>query len=130
MEKLPLFLSLYTLTLSILLTLGFETIMLGHEPNLVYAPFSGVIAMLFSGIGTTAGTVLFYAFWWLHMLAVFSFMVFVPQSKQLHELFAMFNIFFKKKGPVGKLRKMDFEDEEAEEFGVGKIEDFTQASVN
>ena len=73
-----------------------------------------------------AGTVLFYVFWWVHMLTVLSFMVFVPQSKQLHELFALFNIFFKKNGPVGKLKKIDFEDEEAEEFGVGKIEDFTQ----
>ena len=100
--------------------------MVGHEPNLVYAPFSGIIALLFSGIGTTAGTVLFYVFWWIHMLTVFSFLVFVPQSKQFHELFAMVNIFFKKQGPVGKLRKIDFEDEEAEEFGVGKIEDFTQ----
>ena len=35
------YIALFTLTLSILLTLGFETIMLGHEPNLVYAPFSG-----------------------------------------------------------------------------------------
>ena len=38
------YIALCTLTLSILLTLGFETIMLDHEPNLVYAPFSGVIA--------------------------------------------------------------------------------------
>ena len=120
------YIALATLTASILLTLGFEAIMLGHEPNLVYAPFSGVIALLFSSIGTTAGTVLFFVFWWLHMLTVFSFLVFVPQSKQFHELFAMVNIFFKKQGPVGKLKKIDFEDEEAEEFGVGKIEDFTQ----
>ena len=35
-----------TLTLSILVSLGFETIMLGHEPNLVYAPFSGMIASI------------------------------------------------------------------------------------
>ncbi len=35
------YIALFTLTLSILLTLGFEAIMLGHEPNLVYAPFSG-----------------------------------------------------------------------------------------
>ena len=123
------YIALSTLTLSILISLGFETIMVGHEPNLVYAPFSGMIAMLFSGIGTTAGTVLFYVFWWIHMLIVFSFLVFVPQSKQFHELFAMVNIFFKKQGPVGKLRKIDFEDEEAEEFGVGKIEDFTQAQL-
>ena len=118
--------ALFTLTLSILVSLGFEAIMLGSEPNLVYAPFSGMIASLFAGIGTTAGTVLFYTFWWVHMITVFAFMIFVPQSKQLHELFAMFNIFFKKTGPVGRLRKIDFEDEEAESFGVGKIEDFTQ----
>ena len=123
------YIALSTLTLSILISLGFEAIRLDHEPNLVYAPFSGIIAMLFSGIGTTAGTVLFYAFWWIHMLIVFSFLVFVPQSKQFHELFAMVNIFFKKQGPVGKLRKIDFEDEEAEEFGVGKIEDFTQTQL-
>ena len=123
------YIALTTLTTSILLTLGFEAIMLGHEPDLAYAPFSGAIASLFSGIGTTAGTVLFYVFWWVHMVTVFSFMVFVPQSKQAHELFAMFNIFFKKVGPVGRLKKIDFEDEEAEEFGVGKIEDFTQQQL-
>ncbi|MEH6947865.1 (Fe-S)-binding protein [Bacillus sp. JJ634] len=120
------YIALCTLTLSILLTLGFEVIMLDHELNLAYAPFSGAIALLFSGIGSTAGTVLFYVFWWVHMLTVFTFLVFVPQSKQFHELFAMVNIFFKKSGPVGKLRKIDFEDETAEEFGVGKIENFTQ----
>lgn len=118
--------ALFTLTSSILLTLGFEVIMLNYEPNLAYAPFSGSIAMLFGGIGTTVGTILFNVFWWVHMAVVFTFMVFVPQSKQFHELFAMINIFFKKSGPVGKLRKIDFEDDEAESFGVGKIEDFTQ----
>jgi Fe-S oxidoreductase len=121
--------ALITLTISILLTLGFEKVMLGHESDFVYDPFSGVIATVFSGIGTTAATVLFYLFWWVHMITVFSFMVFVPQSKQAHELFAMFNIFFKKSGPVGKLRKIDFEDEDAEEFGVGKIENFTQQQL-
>ena len=79
--------------------------MLGHEPNLVYAPFSGAIALLFAGIGTTAGTVLFYVFWWVHMLTVFTFMVFVPQSKQFHELFAMFNIFFKKTRSCWEIKK-------------------------
>ena len=123
------YIALATLTSSILLTLGFEMIMLNHEPNLVYAPFSGVIAVLLSSIGTTAGSVLFYVSWWIHMLTVFTFLVFVPQSKQFHELFAMVNIFFKKSGPVGKLNKIDFEDEEAEAFGVGKIEDFTQTQL-
>ena len=55
------------------------------------------------------------------MLTVFSFLVFVPQSKQFHELFAMVNIFFKKQGPVGKLRKIDFEDEEAKSLVLEKL---------
>ena len=38
--------ALFTLTLSILVSLGFEAIMLGAEPNLVYAPFSGMIASI------------------------------------------------------------------------------------
>ncbi|MER2108608.1 MAG: (Fe-S)-binding protein [Solibacillus sp.] len=118
--------ALSVLTTSILLTLGFESIMLERELNFVYAPFSSIVATIFAGLGTTFATVLFYIFWWVHLLTVLSFMVFMPQSKQAHELFALFNLFFKKVGPVGRLRKVDFEDEEAEEFGVGKIEDFTQ----
>jgi Fe-S oxidoreductase len=120
------YIALSILSASILLALGFETLMLGHETNFVFAPFSGVIATVFSGIGTSAATVLFFIFWWVHMVTVMTFMVFVPQSKQAHEVFAMFNVFFKKVGPVGRLRKIDFEDETQESFGVGKIEDFTQ----
>src|SRR5690606_21904988 len=120
---------LTVLTTSIFLALGFERIMLSREPDFVYAPFSGVVTALFAGIGETAGAVLFHALWWVHMLTVYSFMVFVPQSKQAHELFAIFNVFFKKPGPAGRLRKIDFEEEGAEEFGVGKIEDFTRQQL-
>lgn len=123
------YIALTTLTATTLLALGFETIVIGHQPDYLYQPFSGIIATLFSGIGATVAYVLFYVFWWLHMLSVLSFMVFVPQSKQFHELFAFFNIFFKKIGPVGKLRSINFEDEEAEDFGVGKIEHFTRQQL-
>lgn len=121
--------ALVTLTVSILLMLGFERVMLERTADFVHEPFSSLVASVFSGIGTTAGTVLFYVFWWVHLLTVLSFMVFVPQSKQFHELVAMFNIFFRKSGPVGKLKTIDFEDEEAEEFGVGKIENFTRQQL-
>lgn len=120
------YIALAVLTASILVSLGFERIMLGHAADMAYAPFSGAVAAAFSGVGATTGAVLFYICWWVHMLTVFSFMVFVPQSKQAHELFALFNVFFKKAGPPGRLRKIDFEEEGVEEFGVGTIESFTQ----
>ena len=121
--------ALTTLTLSILFTLGFESIRLEKEMNYVHAPFSSLIATAFGFMGTTAATALFYIFWWVHLLTVLGFMVFMPQSKQAHELFAMINLFFKKGGPVGRLRSIDFEDESLEEFGVGKIEDYTQQQL-
>ena len=131
MAKLPLFIiALCYFNFIILLTLGFEAIMLGHEPNLVYAPFSGALRCCFPALEQRQEPYCSTYFGGFICLTVFTFMVFVPQSKQFHELFAMVNIFFKKSGPVGKLRKIDFEDEEAEEFGVGKIEDFTQTSVD
>lgn len=123
------YIALTVLTGTILISLGFEHVMLGKQPDFVHAPFSSAVTAAFAWIGTSAGTVLFYAFWWVHMLAVFSFMVFVPQSKQAHELFAAFNVFFKKTGPVGRLNKIDFEEEGVEEFGVGKIEDFTRRQL-
>ncbi|WP_066159947.1 heterodisulfide reductase-related iron-sulfur binding cluster [Halalkalibacter krulwichiae] len=120
------YIALSILSATILLVLGFEKIMLGMEMNFVYAPFSSLIAVVFANVGVMAGTILYYLSWWIHMLAVMSFMVFVPQSKQAHEVFAIFNVFFKKTGPVGKLKSIDFEEEDVEVFGVGNVEDFSQ----
>ncbi|MFM1651162.1 (Fe-S)-binding protein [Brevibacillus sp. B_LB10_24] len=117
-----------TLMASVLLSLGFEQIWLGHEPS-GYAPISSLIAIVFSGIGTTAAAALFYVFWWAHLLILLSFAVYVPQSKHAHLLFAPVNTWFKKLDPPGKLSSIDFEDETQEVFGVGKIEDFTQVQL-
>lgn len=123
------YIALITLCLSIFLALGFETVARGNEMNFIIAPFSGIIALAFSGLSSEVANVLFYAFWWVHMLAVFTFLVFVPQSKQFHEVFVTIGLFFKRAGKAGRLRKIDFDDEEAESFGVGKIQDFTRIQL-
>jgi len=117
-----------TLMASVLFSLAFEQIWLGHEGS-VFAPISSLIAAVFSGIGTTAAAALFYVFWWMHLLILLTFMVYVPQSKHAHLIFAPFNVWFKKLDPPGKLSSINFEDETQEVFGVGKIEDFTQTQL-
>lgn len=64
-------------------------------------------------------------FWWGHTIIILGFLIYIPFSKHLHLLAAIPNIFFRRFGPVGELDKMDLEDEEAESFGVSKIEEFT-----
>ncbi|WP_064200371.1 (Fe-S)-binding protein [Brevibacillus brevis] len=119
-----------SLMATVLLSLAFEQIWLGHEPS-VFAPISSVFAMVLSaiGVGTTGGVVGFYVFWWLHLIILLGFAVYVPQSKHAHLLFAPVNVWFKKLDPPGKLTSINFEDETQEEFGVGKIEDFTQTQL-
>ncbi|GED56855.1 heterodisulfide reductase-related iron-sulfur binding cluster [Brevibacillus formosus] len=119
-----------SLMATVLLSLAFEQIWLGHEPS-AFAPISSVFAIVFSaiGVGTTGAAVGFYVFWWLHLIILLGFAVYVPQSKHAHLLFAPVNVWFKKLDPPGKLTSINFEDETQEEFGVGKIEDFTQTQL-
>ncbi|MBG9942166.1 heterodisulfide reductase-related iron-sulfur binding cluster [Brevibacillus formosus] len=119
-----------SLMATVLLSLAFEQIWLGHEPS-AFAPISSVFAMALSaiGVGTTGAAVGFYVFWWLHLIILLGFAVYVPQSKHAHLLFAPVNVWFKKLDPPGKLTSINFEDETQEEFGVGKIEDFTQTQL-
>lgn len=119
-----------SLMATVLLSLAFEQIWLGHEPS-AFAPISSVFAIGLSaiGVGTTGAVVGFYVFWWLHLIILLGFAVYVPQSKHAHLLFAPVNVWFKKLDPPGKLTSINFEDETQEEFGVGKIEDFTQTQL-
>jgi len=117
-----------SLMASVLLSLAFEQLWLGHEPS-VFAPFSSAIAAVFAGMSSNVAAGLFYVFWWVHLLILLSFAVYVPQSKHAHLIFAPVNVWFKKLDPPGKLTTINFEDETQEVFGVGKIEDFTQTQL-
>ncbi|MCP3772690.1 heterodisulfide reductase-related iron-sulfur binding cluster [Paenibacillus sp. MZ04-78.2] len=120
---------IFGLMLSVLLSLAFERLWLGSHTSAAYAPISSAIAAAFEGLSGQTAAVLFYVCWWLHLLILLAFLVYVPQSKHFHILTAPINIWFRRKEPVGRLKKLDLEDEEAESFGVGKIEDFTQKQM-
>jgi Fe-S oxidoreductase len=116
---------LSVLMFSILMALSFERVWL-DLPGSVYSPFSSLIASWFSGMSPTVAVVFFYIFWWLHLITLLSFMVYVPQSKHAHLLFAPVNVYMKETKPLGRLSTIDFEDESQESYGVGKIEEFNQ----
>ncbi|KOR87556.1 heterodisulfide reductase-related iron-sulfur binding cluster [Paenibacillus solani] len=117
-----------TLMASVLLTMAFERLMEGLAWSAM-APISSSIATVFAWMPSVAVTVCYYVFWWLHLLILLSFLIYVPQSKHFHLITAPINILVRRTDPPGKLSKLDLEDEEAEAFGVGKIEDFTQKQM-
>ncbi|MDN4592826.1 heterodisulfide reductase-related iron-sulfur binding cluster [Polycladomyces subterraneus] len=117
------------LMLSILLSAAFEHVW--HPGHLAAwsTPISSLITAPFASLSPQVGEVGFYVFWWLHALILFSFLVYVPQSKHFHLLVAPINVFLKRQDPPSKLKPIDFEDESAESYGVGKVEDFTQKQL-
>lgn len=136
-----------SLMLTILLTLSFERLagtelqengLAGGGPSVhiveaAYAPVSAPLAALMEGAGIRPGSAAADAglevFWWLHLLVLLSFLVYVPQSKHFHLLTAPVNLWFRRSTPPGRLVPLDLEDEEAESFGAGKVEDFTQKQL-
>ena len=119
---------IFFLMLSVVVSGGFERVKEGMETS-AFAPISSLFAAAFSSMSHTAATVGFYISWWMHLLILLSFLIYVPQSKHFHIITAPINILLRRTEPTGKLASLDLEDEEAESFGVGKIEDFTQKQM-
>lgn len=63
--------------------------------------------------------------WWVHIGAVFAFMIVVPKSKHSHLIFAPFNFFWTNTEPKGAIKYMDLEDETLEAWGATNVTDFS-----
>ena len=71
-----------------------------------------------------SSAVVFIYAWWLHVLTVLAFAAYLPQSKHLHIVTTLPNVFFRKQTPRGALGLIkDIENKET--FGAATIKDFT-----
>ncbi len=111
-----------------LLAKGMEILWL-EKPLSGFEPIASGIAFVFSFLPSAVVGVLFFVFWWLHLLILLSFLVYVPQSKHAHLIAGPINVFLGRTHKIGQLASIDFEDESQEVFGVSKIEDFNQKQL-
>ncbi len=85
----------------------------------------GLMHSILSGIGLeiidmdTAFAVRNFS-WWLHIATVYTFMIYVPLSKHSHLVFAPINFFLIQNRPLGQMKMMDFEAEDAS-FGASNL---------
>jgi len=113
-----------TIVITYYLTSAADTVLAGANPGWS-SPIVSAIAGGFRGVSTTGLWVIKEVFFWLHILCLSTFLVIIPRSKHSHMIGSMFNWYFRRLDSPGKLRKLDLEDESIEEFGVGRIEQFT-----
>ena len=95
----------------------------GGDPSAAWRPAASAIARLFEAIGWqgTSAIPAHEVFFWIHILAVLTFLAYIPSSKHLHIIVAIPNIFFRKLGPKagGTLSPIDLDH--AEHYGVSVV---------
>jgi Fe-S oxidoreductase len=92
---------------------------LGHT---LLPPVSNWFSQLFSG--TPASIEPWHiAFFWAHWLTVLFVLVYIPYSRYLHMLAAVFNGILQTRQPKGALQPIDLEKDAS--FGLAKIDDLT-----
>ncbi|MCU0234267.1 MAG: hypothetical protein MUE90_09605, partial [Thermoanaerobaculales bacterium] len=91
-----------------------------------HLPVSSLAAAAFAGLGGSALQALYGINWWLHLVTLFAFANELPYSKHFHVYTSLFNSFFAKLEPPGRLPAMDLENiAEDSRFGVATVTDFT-----
>jgi len=106
--------------------LGSEGARIAAGMEASFLPVSTVVAGLFSGSSTAALQGWYTGLWWLHLATLYYFANELPYSKHFHVYTSLFNVYFTKLEPAGKLPTMDLENiDESTRFGVSTVTDFT-----
>ncbi len=88
----------------------------------IASPFGWMFASLYAGMSLDSMLMWHRILWWFHMVIAFTFIALVPFTKLWHIFAGMTNYFFRDLEPSA-LRMVN-NIEEAETFGVDKIEDY------
>ena len=99
-----------------------------HDP---WGPWSFVsypISLSLRGLPTGWLEGIHQANWWVHFATTFAFLSYLAYSKMVHPFTSLANVFFRRLKPIGELDPI-VDIEEAETFGVAKLEDFTWAQL-
>ncbi len=99
------------------------------HPPWEYWSFAGwILAKTLTGVGQDTAMILHKVNWWIHALLSLGFIAYIPYSRLMHIITTPANHFMGSLQPVGHIEPIrDFEN--AESFGVGKLEEFTKKQI-
>jgi len=96
----------------------------------VWQPFATVTATFWSGWSTPMLDAGWHISWWLALGLILAFIVYFPYSKHAHLFIGPFNFMTRpQRLSPGALEPIDFEDEEAEQFGVARLTDLDRKHI-
>ncbi len=99
------------------------------NPPWEYWSFVGwLLSATFTGVAPDTAKILHKVMWWTHTVFALGFIAYIPYSKLVHIIVTPANHLLKSSKPTGYIEPIrDFENAEA--FGVGKLEEFTWKQI-
>jgi len=96
-----------------------------HPAWSMWSPVGLAVAYILNGfgMGTETSLMLHQLFWWLHLIAAFTFLSLIPYTKLIHIFTGSVDTFLRPDPPTGRLVPIDIENSEV--FGVEKFSEFT-----
>ena len=100
----------------------------GYATWEVWSFVGWTLSLAFTGMDVNTAKLLHKISWWTHTFIALTFIAYIPYSRLLHIMTTSANLFFSDLKPAGSLEPIrDFENAEA--FGVGKLEEFTWKQI-
>ena len=88
-------------------------------------PLAALFVPLISLLGKNLTGHLHSLAYWTHISAILFFLTLLPRSKHFHIVTSIPNVFLSNMNPGNGLHRIDFEDEEQENFGITEVENFS-----
>lgn len=105
------------------LSLHGSEIALGTEKAVSYMPVASFIGNVFmSGLSPDVLADMIPIFWWIHAIALLSFLNYLPYSKHMHILTSIPNCFFRSLDKVNTPSREEFK--KGNEYGAGRVDQF------
>ncbi|WP_136796292.1 heterodisulfide reductase-related iron-sulfur binding cluster [Desulfosediminicola ganghwensis] len=98
-------------------------------PVALWSPVGYLLAQSVAWMGEDSLRLIHKLTWWFHLLLVMGFIALIPFTKFRHILTTSANYIFADRGPKGKLRSLDLEDEDAETFGATSVKELTWKDI-
>ncbi|MCA9910149.1 MAG: [Fe-S]-binding protein, partial [Anaerolineae bacterium] len=106
-----------------------ETVIVSQTPDPLM-PFASVIAPIWSGLTPDVAQIWEHLFWWLALGGILVFTPYFTYSKHAHLFMGPLNFLTRpQRTSLGEMEKLDFEDEDREQFGANKLEDLTKTNI-
>ncbi|MCB9459024.1 MAG: (Fe-S)-binding protein [Anaerolineaceae bacterium] len=107
-----------------------ESVYVAQHGADVFMPFATLVSPLFGWADGATLTGLSHLMWWMALGAILLFLPYFPYTKHLHLMMAPVNYLTRpERTSLGEMTPIDFDDEDREQFGAGKIEDLPMTQI-